>query len=593
MITFINYLIEVNLGLVFFYAIYWLLLQNENQFGFKRIYLLGSLCASLLFPAFTIESQSLVLIPSLGESVPAHWLSEITVYGDGQTAPEKVIATASYWTWLTYTYLTIAAIILVIFIFRLVEITRLYITARRYAWKNYTVAESANVKGVFSFFQFIFLSPAENLDDQEKLEILRHEEVHIQKLHSFDILLINIIGIVCWFNPVIKSYKKSLVQIHEFEADARSVEGRDVNEYCGLLAKVALQSHGYVLANHFTNSFTLKRINMMKTVRKKIKQWKVVTVSVTALLIFFVVACQDQVMQDIQTIADNSSAAIVLPAQVEAELLKLKQANPKAEYIVMEMNDEGKKKMEELDKDPEFKNNLIGVHIIKTTDQSFAILQKGDRTNALATMTASDNEVFSIVEESASPMGGFPLLYEYIGTNIQYPQEARSKGIEGKVFIEFVVNVDGTLSDFVPIKGLGAGCDQEAIRVLQTANIAWIPGKQQGKSVKQKMVLPIIFKLGSGNPAAVIIGEADNNYPGSQYEFKITITKTVVNGLAQISGQVKNQDGAPLAGTNILVKSTTTGTVSDLEGSFKIDTQQNTGTLVFSFIGFKTMEAEF
>ena len=79
MITFINYLIEVNLGLVFFYALYWLLLQNENQFGFNRIYLMGSLCASLLFPAFAIESQSLVLIPSLSESMPAHWLPEITV----------------------------------------------------------------------------------------------------------------------------------------------------------------------------------------------------------------------------------------------------------------------------------------------------------------------------------------------------------------------------------------------------------------------------------------------------------------------------------------------------------------------------------
>jgi len=592
MITFLNYLIEVNLGLVFFYTFYWLLLQNENQFGFKRMYLIGSICASLLFPAFAIESQSLVLIPSISESVPAHWLPEITIYGD-QIASEKVIAATSYWTWITYVYLAIAALSLLIFIFRLVEITRLYITANRYTWKNYTVAESTNVKGIFSFFQFIFLSPATNLDEQEKIEILRHEEVHIQKRHSLDILLITITGIVCWFNPVIRSYKKSLVQIHEFEADARSVESMDVDRYCGLLAKVALQTNGYVLANHFTNSLTLKRINMMKTVRKKIQQWKVVTVSVTALMIFFLLACQDQVMQDIQTIADNSSAATILPAQVEAELIKLKQANPNAEYIVMEMNEEGKKKMEELDNDEEFKKNLIGVHIIKTTDQSFAILQKGDRTNALATMTASGDEVFSIVEESASPVGGYPVLYEYIAKNIKYPQEARSKGVEGKVFIEFVVNVDGTLSNFVTLKGIGDGCDEEAIRVLQTSTIAWTPGKQQGKSVKQRLVIPIIFKLGSGSPAAIIIGEAQNNYPDSQYEFKISVTKTIVNGLAQISGYVKNQDGQPLSGTNIVVKSTTTGTVSTTDGTFKIDTHQRTGTLVFSFIGFKTMEVQF
>jgi hypothetical protein len=99
-----------------------------------------------------------------------------------------------------------------------------------------------------------------------------------------------------------------LVQVHEFEADARSVEGRDVNAYCSLLARVALQSNGYPLASHFTNSLTLKRINMMKSVRKNIKQWKVATITFSILLVFFIVACQDQVMQDVQTITDNSSA---------------------------------------------------------------------------------------------------------------------------------------------------------------------------------------------------------------------------------------------------------------------------------------------
>jgi TonB family protein len=590
MTAILNYLIEANLGLLFFYACYWLLLRDEYQFSFKRAYLLGSLVASLLFPLINIPSEGAQLIPTLSTS-QAYWLPEITIFADGANIKEET--TITIWQWIAYGYFAGLIVFSILFVIRISSLVMLFNSSKRYYWKNYLVAESEKGHGSFSFFHYIFLGRASELSEAEKQEVLIHEEAHVRKIHSFDIMLTNLLGIVFWFNPVLHLYRNSLVQVHEFEADARSVEGRDVNAYCSLLARVALQSNGYPIANHFTNSLTLKRITMMKTVRTKIKQWKVATVSILALLIFFVVACQDQVMQDIQTIADNSSAATVLPTQVEAELIKLKQANPKAEYIVMEMNDEGKKKMEELDKDPEFKNNLIGIHIVKTTDQSFAILQKGDRTNALATMTASDDEVFSIVEESASPKGGYPVLYEYIAKNIKYPQEARSKGVEGKVFIEFVVNVDGTLSDFVPVKGIGAGCDQEAIRVLQTSSIAWIPGKQKGVSVKQRMVIPIIFQLGSGSPAAIIVGEADNNYPGSQYEFKITVTKTVVNGLAQISGQVKNQDGAPLAGTNILVKSTTTGTVSDLDGSFKIDTQQKTGTLVFSFIGFKTMEVEF
>lgn len=507
MITFINYLIEVNLGLVFFYAIYWLLLQNENQFGFKRIYLIGSLCASLLFPAFTIESQSIVLIPSLGEAVPAHWLPEITIYGDGQAAPEKVIASTSYWTWIAYAYLTIAAIILAIFIFRLFEITRLYITARRYAWKKYTVAESADVKGVFSFFQFIFLSPGENLDEQEKLEILRHEEVHIQKLHSFDILLINVIGIVCWFNPVIKSYKKSLVQIHEFEADARSVEGRDVNEYCGLLAKVALQSHGYVLANHFTNSFTLKRINMMKTVRKKIKQWKVVTVSVTALLIFFVVACQDQIA-DLKVVTDNSSMSLSYPEEVRIELEKARAGFPGIEFYVLELNEEGKRKLNEIIKEMNI-TALEGrsVMVKQGDDQrNFFIYKKDGQTISWNSLTASENGVFSVVEQSAEPKNGMDEFYKHIATQIKYPAVARSMGIEGRVFVEFVVDTDGTIYDAHPVKGIGGGCDEEAVRVVASSP-PWNPGKDKGKAVKQRMVIPIIFQLGNSTKK-VELGQA-------------------------------------------------------------------------------------
>lgn len=495
--AFVNYLIEVNLGLVFFYVIYWVLLRNENQFGFKRAYLLGCLFSSLVFPLISIQSGALTIIPALSNAVPATWLPEIIIYSNGSTPVEKATV-ANYWSWVSYTYLAMAAILFVIFLFRIAEIVRLYMHARRYAWKNYVVAESEKVIGVFSFFHLIFLSPADPLDAEERQEILRHEEVHIQKLHSLDIVLINLVGIACWFNPIIRSYKKSMVQIHEFEADARSVEGRDVNLYCGLLAKVALQSHGYVLANHFTNSFTLKRIIMMKTVRKKISQWKIVSVSVTALLIFFVVACQDQVMQDIQTITDNSSAAIILPDQVESELTTLKQANPKAEFIVMEMNDEGKKKLEEMEKDEAFKKMLISMHVIKTEAQSFVILQKGEQTNRLADMTVAEGDVFTVVEESAEPKNGMEELWSHFAKTIKYPVEARQKGIEGRVFVEFIVNKDGSISDVVVIKGIGGGCDEEAARVVALAD-PWNPGKQKGQVVRQRMVIPVIFKLSNSD----------------------------------------------------------------------------------------------
>ena len=105
------------------------------------------------------------------------------------------------------------------------------------------------------------------------------------------------------------------------------------------------------------------------------------------------------------------------------------------------------------------------------------------------------DEIFNVVEESAAPKGGMQAFYKYVGEKIKYPAQARRMGIEGRVFVEFVINKDGSLSDVRSIKGIGAGCDEEAVRIIQSAP-AWSPGKQRGKAVKQRYTLPIIFKLG-------------------------------------------------------------------------------------------------
>jgi periplasmic protein TonB len=105
------------------------------------------------------------------------------------------------------------------------------------------------------------------------------------------------------------------------------------------------------------------------------------------------------------------------------------------------------------------------------------------------------NTIFTVVEETAAPIGGMSAFYEFVGKKIKYPAQAKRMGIEGKVFVEFVIEKDGSITDVKAIKGIGGGCDQEAERILQAAP-KWKPGKQRGKPVRQKMVLPINFKLG-------------------------------------------------------------------------------------------------
>ncbi len=103
-------------------------------------------------------------------------------------------------------------------------------------------------------------------------------------------------------------------------------------------------------------------------------------------------------------------------------------------------------------------------------------------------------EVFTIVEDQPEFPGGMPAFYKYVADNMDYPSQARRMGIEGRVYVQFVVDKDGTVTEVKAVKGIGAGCDEEAERVLRTSP-KFKPGKQRGRAVKVRMVLPIIFKL--------------------------------------------------------------------------------------------------
>lgn len=104
-------------------------------------------------------------------------------------------------------------------------------------------------------------------------------------------------------------------------------------------------------------------------------------------------------------------------------------------------------------------------------------------------------EIFTIVEDQPEYPGGIGAFYKYVATNLRYPAQARRMGIAGKVFVQFVVEKDGKLTDVQILKGIGAGCDEEALRVIKKSK-AWKPGRQRGRPVKVRMIIPINFRLG-------------------------------------------------------------------------------------------------
>ncbi|WP_338812256.1 energy transducer TonB [Bernardetia sp. Wsw4-3y2] len=106
-----------------------------------------------------------------------------------------------------------------------------------------------------------------------------------------------------------------------------------------------------------------------------------------------------------------------------------------------------------------------------------------------------DESIFTVVEEPASyPDGGMDGFYKYVSKNMVYPEEAKKMKIEGRVFVVFVVDKEGKITNIQTVRGIGGGCDEEAERLLRECQ-NWIPAKQRGNPVKVRMNIPIMFKL--------------------------------------------------------------------------------------------------
>ncbi|SHO62894.1 energy transducer TonB [Algoriphagus zhangzhouensis] len=104
------------------------------------------------------------------------------------------------------------------------------------------------------------------------------------------------------------------------------------------------------------------------------------------------------------------------------------------------------------------------------------------------------DEIFDVVETQPQPPGGMSGWNQYLSKNLKYPTQARRMGIEGTVIVVFVINTDGSIQDVEVLRGIGGGCDEEAVKVVKEAP-NWEPGKQRGRPVRTRMRLPIRFKL--------------------------------------------------------------------------------------------------
>jgi TonB family protein len=490
--TFLNYAIEANLGLILFFAMYKVLLRGETQFAYRRYYLLSGLLLSALFPLVSLPAK-INGIPTLSESLPATWLPEVAA----SVQPERSLPSA--WEVISWVYLAGVLVFTVKFLAGLFHVFRKAIPVP--AGKRIIEIDHPLLMA-FSFFNFIFISRAFVLSPADRERIIRHEQVHGRKLHSLDILLIEILRVIFWFNPLLIGYKKEMSMVHEFEADAEVSLEENPEQYCHLLARSAIESSGLALANHFNNSLTLKRIAMIKAMKTNVKKWKTAIVFLTACTVFVTVACQDQVMDQIQEVATTTSISGDFPAELMPEVKRIEQQYPGIKLFYVEAESMNADKIKQIapgnilytmhhkyhDKQGNQTSERVGL-IVKSDDY---ITQLAEQTKTEATETGES--IFLVVEESASPVDGMAAFYEAVVKNISVPESVIKRGVMGRVFIELVIEPDGTTSNHKLIKGVDSEFDEVALNAVKNANLRWNPGRQKGMPVRQKFVIPIALQ---------------------------------------------------------------------------------------------------
>lgn len=306
-------LLEINV-LIILIALLTLIYVNKLRFRYQRMLLLGApILAMLIIGLKSIWPGAVVTL-----DMPLINLDPVVV---GQNI--ETISTPLKLTWTNLYFLGVILFLIV----SLLKITR---TALIFRNEDYDISEGVRLYRIanrhsFSFFNRIQLSP--ELDENAAEMVLDHEKLHVKKQHSLDLILMEIMHAIFWFNPVFFWLKSRLVNVHEYEVDENLFSKYDVN-YMHFLLNYAMgiQSTKFVLSNPFFNQLTLKqRIMTMKTERQfSLKFWLILPV--IAISGFFVQCTEEKVqpIEDRQSMAQDEES-------IQDEVLEMAEVMPEFE----------------------------------------------------------------------------------------------------------------------------------------------------------------------------------------------------------------------------------------------------------------------
>jgi TonB family protein len=464
MLDFLTYDLKVAVLIAVFYMFYRLLLARETFHRVNRIVLLLTALASFVLPLCVITMHRTVEMNA-----------SVLVEG-GMWHVERDMSDAEYS--LSSLLLPLASILFIIglvatfahtlwSVFRILSLIK---HSEQHPQDDGTilcVTGNADL-APFSWMHYIVM----NRSDYETRDaaILAHERGHIRLHHSWDVLLVDVLTALQWFNPAIWMLRSDLRAIHEYEADGAVLsQGINARQYQYLLITKAGGIGGYSLANGITHSALKNRINMMlhtKSPRRSLLKLLAlvpivgVTLALNAETVTDVVYKNDEPQKQVPVKKGKKNATIKTGGNQDIQIIET---------------------------------------VVDEEDQKKTETEKQDAFKAEGTFIPNDEPAFDVVEEMPQFPGGAPALLEFLSKNIRYPKEAFESNVQGRVLATFVIEKDGSISETKVVKAVDPMLDEEAIRVLNSMP-NWTPGKQSGKAVRVKYTVPINFRLDGSKP---------------------------------------------------------------------------------------------
>lgn len=522
------YFLKVNIAIVLFYLSYRLFFTGDTFWKTRRYYLLFSILISFTYPFLSIENwmekQETVKIIVQNYTM----LPELTV------TPVQQTSVFSMENILLAVYGLGVLVLLVRMLVQLISILRLRLKGQKQDVQGVSVIALEKEITPFSFFNTVFMNPTLHTEHETR-EILAHELTHVRQGHSFDVLLSELLTIGFWFNPTTWLLKREIRQNLEFLADDKVLEsGFDSKAYQYHLLQLSYQTPEVKLGNKFNVAPLKKRIIMMnqqKTNKAGLLKYSLVVPLALALIL----------SSNAQTVV-NKAKKVLAPAQkVATETVK--KGDPKQVKTTVKFTAPVIKKVDEPD----------------------------DKKVNAEEEPVSKTKVYDVVEKMPEYPGGINELMNYLIRNIKYPVAAQEAGIEGKVFVRFIVNAAGNIEKSEVLKSdiskattenvkaieqvvvvgyakkettsteksAATALEQEALRVVNAMS-QWTPGEQKGEKVTVNYVLPINFKLESGktnksskgidpkNPSVIIVD-------GKTMAESFNINSIDVNSIASIN----------------------------------------------------------